>query len=410
VIACLSISYFATAVERRDDRALANRPLVVGGQPWEPRPLFGYSREVAQCGVRPGMSLRLAHTLSPHSHFMPAALSRYQVAAGEVADTLADFTHLVDPDNLWQPPDKPQSFTGAAARSLPARYYVDLESLPPREATPLAREIGRTVRRQTSLQPSLGLAADRFTAQVAATLSRPNHLRPVPPEGEKAFLAGQSISFLPLDRETARRLRLLGIRTLGQFAGLSQSALQEQFGAEILPLYRLAQGDAEAAPHPRPAPPGPQLTHRFDPPLGDRLVLQAVLDRAAGELAGRLQEMHRAAGVLLLQIETEEGLQQERRTLRQPTADAAHLAQHLHALQEQLLLSHPVSALTVRTAELAPWTARQLSLFKPPSAQRLNRLLPAIMARHKSARFYRPLLGDVAHPLPECRFQLQPLL
>lgn len=410
MIACLSISYFATAVERRDDQALANRPVVVGGQPWEPRPLFGYSREVAQRGVKPGMSLRLAHVLSPHSHFMPATLSKYQVAAGEVVDTLTDFTHLVEPDNLWQPPEKPQSFLTTAARCLPARYYVDLETLPAREATPLVQEIGRRVRKQTSLQPSVGLAADRFTAHVAATLSRPNHLRPVESEGEKEFLAGQSISFLPLDGETARRLRLLGIRTLGQFAGLSQSALQEQFGADILPLYRLARGRAEPAPRPPQAKPGPQLTRRFDPPLGDWLVLQTVLEHAATELARQLQEMHRAAGVVTLKVETEEGTQQERRILRQPTANTIHLAQHLHALQEQLALHAPVTALTASVGELAPWTAQQLSLFTPPAAHQVNRLLPAIMARHKTARFYRPLLGDATHPLPECRFQLQPVL
>ena len=418
MIACLSISYFATAVERRADEALANRPLVVGGQPWEPRPLFGYSREAAQCGVRPGMSLRLAHTLSPHSHFMPAALSRYQIAAGEISDTLADFTHLVEPDNLWQPSAQPQSFPVAAARSLPARYYVDLETLPPREATPLAREIGRVLREQTALQPSLGLAADRFTAHVAATLSRPNYLRPVPPQGEKEFLAAQSIAFLPLDRETARRLRLLGIRTLGQFAALPPTALQEQFGSHVLPLHRLAQGHPELIPRPRapglqPRAVGP-TSRNFEPPLSDRLVLQAVLDQLAAELAGRLQEMHRAAGLLTLQLETEKDTRQEHRTLRQPTANTAHLAAHLHALLEQLLLppyeeTFAVTALTVSAGALAPLTAHQLSLFKPPSAHHVSRLLPAIMTRHKTARFYRPQLADVAHALPERRFRLQPL-
>ena len=410
MIACLSISYFATAVERRDDLALATRPVVVGGQPWEPRPLFGYSREVAQRGVKPGMSLRLAHVLSPHSHFMPTTLSKYQVAAGEVVDMLTDFTHLVEPDNMWQPPEKPQSFLTTTARCLPARYYVDLETLPPREATPLVQEIGRRVREHTSLQPSVGLAADRFTAHVAATLSRPNHLRPVAPQNEKEFLAGQSLSFLPLDGETARRLRLLGIRTLGQFAGLSQSSLQEQFGTDILPLYRLAQGRAEQTPRPPQVRHGPQLARRFDPPLGDWLVLQTVLERVAMEMAGQLQEMHRAAGVVSLKIETEEGTQQEHRILRQPTANTTHLVHHLHALQEQLSLHAPVTALTVSAGELAPWAAQQLSLFTPPASHQMNRLLPTIMARHKTARFYRPLLSDVAHPLPECRFQLQPVL
>ena len=37
MIACLSIPYFAAAVERRGDEELANKPLAIGGQPWEAR-------------------------------------------------------------------------------------------------------------------------------------------------------------------------------------------------------------------------------------------------------------------------------------------------------------------------------------------------------------------------------------
>lgn len=409
MIACLSLPYFATAVECRDDQALADRSLILGGQPWEPRPLFGYSREAAQCGVRPGMSLRLAHTLSPHSHFMPAALSKYQLAAAEIIDTLTDFTHLVEPDNLWQPLEKPPAFLSAAARRLPASYYVDLETLPLHEATPLAREIGRSVRQHTALQPALGLAADRFTAHVAATLARPNHLRPVEPHEEETFLAAQSIAFLPLDRETARRLRLLGIRTLGQFAALSPTAVQEQFGPHILPYHRLACGYPQHSPRPQPAPQDPRLSHTFDPPIADHLVINNVLERLAADLAARLYTLHRAAGLLTLRLQTAHGALQEQRTLRQPTADGALLAAALRALYAQLPPPAPVHSLTITASSLAPLSARQLTLFKPPAAQRLNRLLPTIIARHQSARFYRPALADTAHPLPECRFRLQPL-
>jgi DNA polymerase-4 len=413
MIACLSVSYFAATVERRDNGELAQTPLVVGGQPWEPRPLFGYSREAAQRGVKPGMSLRLAHVLSPHSHFVPAALPRYQGAAGEVVDVLTDFTHLVEPENLWQPPERAQPYLTAATRCLPAHYYVDLESLPLREATPLSQEIGRTVRSETRLAPSVGLAADRFTAQVAATLGRPNHLRPVTPETERDFLAQRSISFLPFQKETARRLHLLGIRTLGQFARLPQNAVQEQFGAEALPLHRLARGEASQRTVAQPAPPALKLARHFEPPLGDSLIVRNVLQQMAMALAGRLQADHHATGVLTLSLETETGKHQQRLALRQPTAHTEHLLRYLLDLQEQLAPDTPIVALTLSAAELVPWTAQQLSLFDFQArrdAKSLYALLPGIMTRHKDVRFYRPYLDDSRHPLPECRFRLQPAL
>lgn len=409
MIACLSISYFASTVERRDDAALAQVPLVVGGQNWEPRPLFGYSREAALKGVTPGMSLRQAHVLSPDSHFVPAALPKYLGAAGEVVDVLTNFTHLVEPHNLWQQPNKSPSFITTTARALPAQYYLDLETLPEREAAPLVQEMGRTVREQTRFSPAVGLAANHFTAQVAATLTRPDRLRPVAAEEEQAFLAGQSVAFLPLDKEMARRLRLLGIRTMGQFAALSRAAVQEQFGTEALSLYRLARGEAEAEPRPQPPEPELSLTRHFEPALEDRLTVQAVVARLASELAGRLQDDHQAAGVLALQVEDEEGVREERQVLRQPVATADQLSQHLYVLLAQMPLRAPVTALGITAGELAAWVARQLSLFAPVTTDKVERLLPTIMARHKTVRFYRPQLGDGAHPLPERRFQLQPL-
>jgi nucleotidyltransferase/DNA polymerase involved in DNA repair len=411
MIACVSISYFASTVERRDDKALLQTPLVLGGQKWEPRPLFGYSREAALRGVRPGMSLRLAHVLSPHSHFLPAAPPRYENAAAEVIDVLTDFTHLVEPRHLWHPADSSgASFLTIATRSLPAQYYVDLEALPEREATPLLQEMGRLVRQQVKLAPALGLASNRFTAQVAATLTKPSHLRPITPGSEEQFLAQQSIGFLPLDKETARRLHLLGIHTLGQFTALPQSALHEQFGADILPLYRLAQGHAVQSLQPQPQQPaGLQRVRRFEPPLADRLILQAILEKVAAELAGQLQEMQHATAVLTLKAETETGVWQQRRPLRQPAAATVHLVQHLHALLEQLPLNVPLTSLVVSAGELEPQQAQQLSLFSSPASRQVDHLLPAAMTRHKSARFYRPLLDDAVHPLPECRFRLQPL-
>ena len=108
MIACLTVPYFATAVERRKDLSSVEKlshpgpgsgslpGLVIGGQPWEPQPLYAFSQEVAKNGVRPGMSLRLAHVLSPQAEFISTNLPHYFSAHGEITDILTDFTNLVE--------------------------------------------------------------------------------------------------------------------------------------------------------------------------------------------------------------------------------------------------------------------------------------------------------------------------
>ena len=232
MIACLSVPYFASAVEKREIESRTTPApdpgLVLGGQPWEPRPVYGYSREAARLGVKPGMSLRLAHILSPEALFMAAQPSKYLGASSEISDILTDFTHLIEPEELWLYPSSAnqkdaQSLTGwnrASGRSLPARFSLDLESLPPSEAQSLAKEMGSSVRQHTRLSPAVGLAENPFAAHVAATLTQPNHARTILPGDEAQFLSSQTVNFLPLEKESARRLSLLGIRTLWQLAAL----------------------------------------------------------------------------------------------------------------------------------------------------------------------------------------------
>lgn len=410
MIACLTVPYFAAAVERRAQTALAQRPLVIGGRPWEAGPLFGFSHEAARQGVRPGMPLRQAHVLSPESSFLPAAPLRYTDADGELIDVLAGFTHLIAPEALWQPAESRKRLLPAGARTLPARYTVDLEALPSPEALSLLQEMGRTVRRHTHLEPAAGLAADPFTAQVAASLAPPNHLRPVEPGAERLFLAERSLDFLPLEREAARRLRLLGIRTLGQLTALSPAALREQFGTGILPFYRLARGEGSASVRPPSAPAQEQVTCRFDPPLVNWLEVQSVLAQIAAELARNLAEATLLGRTLCLLVEPEEGAPQHLSLpLRRPTADAGRLAQATQELAQTLALESGISALTVSLGDLQLAVVQQLSLFEQPAQPGAAEMLSQIMDRHPAAQFLQPVRVDGAHPLAERRFDWHPV-
>ena len=172
MMACVCLSYFAASVERRANQSLLRKPLVLGGQPWANDPLYGFSQEAAWQGIRPGMALRQAHLLFPEATFMEAAPPQYAAASAEVHDCLRDFTHRVEAKTWWQgSPPNPGDDSPALRRRLPAIYWLDMGSLPPKEITPLAQHLGRTVRQITRLEASIGLAEQGWTAQVAAAMS-----------------------------------------------------------------------------------------------------------------------------------------------------------------------------------------------------------------------------------------------
>src|SRR5438105_13383449 len=64
----------------------------------------------------------------------------------------------------------------------------------------------------------------------------------VPAGAGAAFLANLSIEDLPVSVEMRRRLRLFGLRTLGELARLPQGAVAAQFGAEGTRAWELAHG------------------------------------------------------------------------------------------------------------------------------------------------------------------------
>ena len=465
MIACLIVPYFPAAVERRDSAELKKSQcgsgpagLIIGGQPWEPQPVYSYSWEVARQGVKPGMSLRLAHFLSPQAHFLPADPPRYVSAASEIGDILTGFTHLLEPEALWSQQEKENCF----GRRLPARYTLDLEALPVVEALGLSQEMGRVVRRETHLGPAIGLGENKFVAQVAASLTRSNHARPVTGQDEARFLASQSIHFLPLDKENRRRLNLLGIRTLGQLSALPQASLlshlnlDDRQGKLFSQLGRIVHGEMDPASawlgfdspllslEPQPSDKKEErLAFHFDPPLANSRTLERVIEQGATELASRLQKQRQESRRLDLILEGCDGETDNVYTKlvrRSPTSNPQQLMDSLRELlgqaKEQAIRlgqdGHTAgfSALTLIAQDLSPVTAGQLSLFEPPRSRnpRFGDSLQEIVARLSSKHnarpvdatpdgvkfgrevFFRPAPADPDHPLLERRFRLDPLV
>ncbi|MBK8905349.1 MAG: hypothetical protein IPM53_29470 [Anaerolineaceae bacterium] len=411
MIACVNLPYFAAAVERRSDDTLKQKPLAIGGHSWEARPVYAFSQEVAHRGVSPGMSLRLVNVLSPESHFLPAARPQYGRVSAEVVDVLTDFSDTIEPQELWHSFADSDLRQTAHGRTLPARYCLDLDSLPLAEASSFVGEMGKQMRAKTQLAPAIGLAQNKFTAQVAAAVARPNHLLPVETGNQADFLANRSIEFLSLGKETFRRLRLLGIRTLGQLAALPITALKEQFGAEIEPAYRLAQGEAVEALQSSPPKQQETRSHWFDDPVEDSQVITVVFRQMAHELAEQLQKTVFQARTVSLMLNCEEGPQQEFVTLHQPTMEVKRLTAVVQELFTAFEINSGVLGMTLAISDLLPATARQLTFFPDTAVSaQLQHTLENLAAKYGHGRFVQPALAEHYHPLPERRFQLTPVI
>src|SRR5258706_13897989 len=172
----------------------------------------------------------------------------------------------------------------------------------------------------------LGFGFGNFPAWDGASRAKPGEAVIVPVGDEKAFLASQPIAVLPLDADIHRRLRQLGIRSLGALAALPEAAITAQFGGVGRRLWRLAAGriadpvEGSIAPEPIVA----ALT--FFTPVGERELLVHALE----QLISRALKHPRRIGWRVHAVRLRAGLEGGgswlgTHLLKDPTADAGSI-------------------------------------------------------------------------------------
>jgi len=141
----------------------------------------------------------------------------------------------------------------------------------------------------------LGIADDLFTAEQAARRARIQECEPVVAGGSAAYLRDLPVEVLEADgaegRDAVSLLRRLGLRTLGDLAGLPLDAVQDRFGRYGARVWRRARGDEPTHMAPRTPPPDLSAEVSFEPPLDSVEAIcfsvRTTAERLVTELASR---------------------------------------------------------------------------------------------------------------------------
>ncbi|MCL4370659.1 MAG: hypothetical protein M1380_07095 [Chloroflexi bacterium] len=300
-VACVLLSDFEVAVELHRHPELVGRPVVVGGLPHERKVVRSCSPEAAACGIMEGMPLRKAVGLCPEAVFLPVDERLYQTVQAMVLETLDAFSPKVEATGgvgdgesgrrgdteIPHSSPRTQNSELRTHHHSPLVVYLDasgLELLFGSDAE-LGERIAAAVEIRAGLHPQVGIGGSKFVAYMAAMMAAAGSVVVVGPGEEGPFLAPLPVEWLPSSQEMQRRLRLFGLRTMGQLAELPAGALGEQFGPEGVEAARLARGIDERPVIGRPDPAFLRERVEIDPPT-DRSDL---LIEAAGRLARRLE-------------------------------------------------------------------------------------------------------------------------
>ncbi len=214
-----------------------------------------------------------------------------------------------------------------------------------------------------------GAAERRFAALAAASVARAGQALIVSDDRARRFLSPLPLTLLPLDQQRYEDLEELGVRTIGQLAGLPGGAVAERLGPDGRRAWSLARGehDGSAVGDRTVAPRRPPLslveTLEFPEAVGQELTLRRGLGVLVDALLARPERAGRPPRKLALWARLVGGASWRRVvTLREPTADSDRLRLALGPKLAEL--PAPVLKLRLEVVELAESGAEQLELVR----------------------------------------------
>jgi protein ImuB len=343
VIACLSIPGFELKAALRKSPALALRPAALAPEPVG-EPLLGPVTAAAEAaGVLPGMRLGEALATCPQLALVEPDPAAAELAWEGIVGSLEDAGFAVEPAELGVAYFE----TGGVER-----LYGGLEPALLRAQA----AVGAT------WDARLGAASRRFAALAAASVARPGALLVVRDEEERGFLAPLPLTLLPLERQRYEELEALGVRKLGQLAGLPGGAVAERLGPDGRRAWSLARGGAAARVRGRKPPAELAEALEFPEAVGNELTLRRALGAIVETVLARPERRDRFVRKVALSARLVGGGSWRRSlTLRDPSADPDRIR---IALAPRLAdLPAPVLELRIELVELTEPAGRQLELL-----------------------------------------------
>jgi len=224
-LAHLDCDAFYAAVEKRDDPALADRPVIVGGGRRGVVTTCCYIARIA--GVRSAMPMFKALRLCPEATVIAPRMEVYAAVSRRIRALMESLTPLVEPLSL----DEACLDLSGTERLFAAPPALSLARL----AARIEAEIGITV--------SIGLSHARYLAKIASDMDKPRGFTVIGRHETRGFLAGLPVSRLPgVGPALAERLTAAGLHNAGDIRLADPARLHGVAGAGAGRLIALAEG------------------------------------------------------------------------------------------------------------------------------------------------------------------------
>jgi DNA polymerase-4 len=350
---------FYPAVEVLDDSDLKGKPVIVGGTR-ERGVVSSASYEARKYGVHSAQPMATAMRLCPHGIFLPVRMSRYKEISRQVFEIFYRFTPLVEPLSI---DEAFLDITGSI------RLFGQPDEI--------AKEIKATVKAETGLTVSAGIAPSKFVAKIASDMDKPDGLTIVRPDRVREFLNPLPIEKMwGVGKAIQRALYQLNVLTFEDLSRAPVENLEQKFGKYGLKMHLLSMGidNREVIPEHEAKSIGHEET--FSQNILDIALARKELLALANKLARRMRQHGLTGKTLTLKVKYSDFVQVTRSTkVTKSTDDGPEIyTTACRLLAKTAVGKRATRLLGISLSQLShQGSADQLSLFKPDKEDQKRR-------------------------------------
>ena len=367
-IAHMDCDAFYASVEKRDNPALRDQPVIVGG---------GTRGVVSTCcyiarikGVRSAMPMFQALKLCPDAVVVKPRFPAYVEASRAIRALMEALTPAVEPLSLDE-------------------AFLDLTGTARLHGAPPAHLLARLVRdmeTQLGLTGSVGLSHNKFLAKIASDLDKPRGFSVIGRAETQTFLAPKPVRFIwGVGTATQTALEAAGIRTIADLLRWDRTDLIARFGQTGDRLWHLARGQDTRRVLRDEKLKSISKETTFDADTSNPDLLEGHLWRLAEQVADRAKAKALAGRTVTLKLKRSDF---QIITRRHALPDATQIADRLfHAARDLFAATPrgPLRLIGVGLSDLVPEAEadRTADLLDPAAARRAaaERATDAIRAR-----------------------------
>lgn len=316
-IAHIDCDAFFAAIEKRDNPALEELPVIVGG---------GQRGVVSTCcyvarlyGVHSAMPMFKALKACPDAVVIKPEHGKYVAEGRRIREMMQDVTPLVEPLSI------DEAF-------LDLTGTTRLHGAPP--AQTLLR-LQRRIRETVGITVSVGLSFNKFLAKTASDLDKPHGFAVIGEGDAQAFLEKQPVrAIYGVGPAFAAKLERDGIRTLADISRHGDKEMARRYGEMGFHLARLARGEDTRRVKPERDRKSVSSETTFNADHDDRETLEKQLWRLCVRVSDQMKAQTISGSVVTLKLKTS-GF--KTRTRRRTLSEPSQLADTLFRVGKELL-------------------------------------------------------------------------